>query len=32
MRVSDGKLCFGNRKTGHVWKQYVAGIMNVEHV
>ena len=31
MRGSDGKLCFSEKETGKVWKDYVWNIMNEEN-
>ena len=31
MRVSDGKLCFSEKKRGKVWKDYLERIMNEEN-
>ena len=31
MRGSDGKLCFSEKESGIVWKDYVEWIMNGEH-
>ena len=31
MRGSDGKLCFGEKERGKVWKDYEERIMNEEN-
>ena len=31
MRGSDGKLCFGEKERGKIWKDYIERIMNEEN-
>ena len=31
MRVSDGRLCFGEKEGGKVWKNYMDRIMNEDN-